>query len=106
LTWSVDAPGTHEDRKAVDLEIRCQIGAEQAKPLVLSRVGELLARLRAFASLWLTQRRHDEARKLLTPVYRKFADGFDTADLRHAKALLDEIRTGRPEARAPLRYPR
>ena len=32
-----------------------------------------------------------EARELLTPVYGWFTEGFDTADLKEAKALLDGL---------------
>jgi predicted ATPase len=32
-----------------------------------------------------------EARELLAPVYGWFAEGFDTADLKEAKALLDQL---------------
>ena len=32
-----------------------------------------------------------EARELLTPVYDWFTEGFDTADLQDAKALLEEL---------------
>jgi len=32
-----------------------------------------------------------EARKVLAPVYRRFTEGFDTADLVSAKALLDAL---------------
>jgi predicted ATPase len=34
----------------------------------------------------------DEARKLLAPVYGWFTEGFDTLDLKEAKALLGELR--------------
>jgi predicted ATPase len=37
------------------------------------------------------QCRRDEARELLAPVYNWFTEGFDTADLKDAKALLDEL---------------
>ncbi len=37
------------------------------------------------------QGRRDEARALLAPVYDWFTEGFDTADLKDAKALLDEL---------------
>jgi predicted ATPase len=37
------------------------------------------------------QGRREEARDLLTPVYRWFTEGFETPDLREAKALLDEL---------------
>jgi hypothetical protein len=33
----------------------------------------------------------NKRRKLLAPVYGWFADGFDTRDLKQAKALLDEL---------------
>ena len=38
-----------------------------------------------------SQGRADEARALLQPVYDWFTEGFDTADLKNAKALLDEL---------------
>jgi predicted ATPase len=37
------------------------------------------------------QGRSKEARELLTPVFDHFTEGFDTADLKAAKALLDEL---------------
>jgi predicted ATPase len=37
------------------------------------------------------QGKRDEAGDLLAPVYRWFTEGFDTLDLREAKALLDEL---------------
>jgi predicted ATPase len=43
------------------------------------------------ARLWQRQGNHAEARDLLAPVYAWFTEGFQTADLRDAKALLDEI---------------
>ena len=33
----------------------------------------------------------EEARDLLAPIYDWFTEGFDTADLKEAKALLDEL---------------
>jgi predicted ATPase len=43
------------------------------------------------ARLWLDQGRRAEARDLLAPVYGWFTEGFETADLKDAKALLDEL---------------
>ena len=43
------------------------------------------------AGLWRDEGRTDEARELLAPVYDWFTEGFDTADLKDAKALLDEL---------------
>ena len=50
--------------------------------------------LRAATSLghlWQQQGKRAEARELLTPIYGWFTEGFDTADLQEAKALLDEL---------------
>jgi predicted ATPase len=44
------------------------------------------------AKHWHREERNREAYSLLQPVYSWFAEGFDTADLRTAKALLDELR--------------
>ena len=35
--------------------------------------------------------RHDEARTMLADIYNWFTEGFDTADLKDAKALLEEL---------------
>ena len=43
------------------------------------------------ARLWRDQGKRDEARELLAPVYGWFTEGFDTLDLKAAKALLDEL---------------
>jgi predicted ATPase/DNA-binding winged helix-turn-helix (wHTH) protein len=49
------------------------------------RVALSLARLRG------RQGRADEARPILAPVYARFTEGFETADLRAARALLDSL---------------
>jgi predicted ATPase len=43
------------------------------------------------ARLWRDQGKRDEARELLAPIYGWFTEGFDTLDLKQAKALLDEL---------------
>jgi hypothetical protein len=43
------------------------------------------------SGLWRDQGKRDEAHDLLAPVYRWFTEGFDTLDLKQAKALLDEL---------------
>jgi len=58
--------------------------AQQAKLLELRAARDL-------ARLWGEQSRRTEARNLLAPVYSWFTEGFDTADLKEAKALLDEL---------------
>jgi predicted ATPase len=45
----------------------------------------------SLARFWCDQGRRDEARELLAPVYGWFTEGFDTLDLKQAKALLDEL---------------
>ena len=45
----------------------------------------------SMARLLCAQGRRDEARDLLAPVYGWFTEGFDTLDLKQAKALLDEL---------------
>ena len=41
------------------------------------------------ARLWIDQGKVQQARELLVPVYGWFTEGFDTRDLKEAKALLD-----------------
>jgi predicted ATPase len=62
------------------------IAREQEAKLWELRAASNLARLRR------DQGRHGEARALLAPVYGWFTEGFDTPDLKEAKALLDELR--------------
>jgi class 3 adenylate cyclase/predicted ATPase len=45
----------------------------------------------SLARLWRDQGKRDEARDLLAPAYGWFTEGFDTLDLKEAKALLDEL---------------
>jgi predicted ATPase len=61
---------------------------QQAKSFEL-RVATSLARL------WQSQGKHQEAHDLLASVYHWFTEGFDTADLKDAKALLEELEDGR-----------
>ena len=45
----------------------------------------------SLARLWQQQGKRQEAHDLLAPVYHWFTEGFDTADLKDAKALLDTL---------------
>jgi predicted ATPase len=63
------------------LDVACR---QEAKSLEL-RAAMSLSRL------WQQQGKHTEARELLAPVYGWFTEGFDTADLQDAKALLAEL---------------
>jgi predicted ATPase/class 3 adenylate cyclase len=62
---------------------------QQAKSLEL-RAAMSLSRL------WERQGKHADARELLAPIYGWFTEGFDTADLQEAKALLEELASPRP----------
>ena len=62
-----------------------QLAREQKAKYVELRAATTLARLLR------DQGRRDEARALLSPVYDWFTEGFDTQDLKDAKALLDEL---------------
>jgi predicted ATPase len=63
------------------LEVACQ---QQAKSW------ELRAPM-SLARLWRAQGKVQQARELLAPVYGWFTEGFDTRDLKEAKALLEEL---------------
>jgi predicted ATPase len=45
----------------------------------------------SLSRLWLMQGKREDARQLLAEIYGWFTEGFDTADLKEAKALLDEL---------------
>jgi predicted ATPase len=45
----------------------------------------------SLARLWRSQGKVHQARELLAPVYGWFTEGFDTRDLKEAKALLEEL---------------
>jgi predicted ATPase len=47
----------------------------------------------SMARLWRDQGKRHEARDLLAPVYGWFTEGFDTLDLKEAKALLEQLAT-------------
>ena len=67
--------------KAIEISRR-----QQAKSLELRATMSL-------ARLWQAQGKRKEAWARLAEIYDWFTEGFDTADLRDAKALLDELST-------------
>ena len=77
----------YEDPEAAEVLYRkaLSIAREQEAKLWELRAALNLARLRR------DQGRRTEARDLLSPVYGWFTEGFDTPDLKEAKALLDEL---------------
>ncbi len=50
-----------------------------------------LRAVRSLSRLWQKQGKKDEARRMLAEIYGWFTEGFDTADLKEAKALLEEL---------------
>jgi len=61
---------------------------------VARRQGALFWELRCalgLADLRVRQDRQDEARQILAPVYDRFTEGFETADLRSARAILEKL---------------
>jgi predicted ATPase len=79
LSGGNDDAAAQSFRDAIDLARR-----QNAKSWDL-RATTSLARLLA------SQGRGDEARTMLTEIYNWFTEGFDTADLKEAKALLDAL---------------
>ena len=67
---------------------------ERRKAVAAVVLARQLLELRAatsLARLWQGQGKKQEANDLLAPVYGWFTEGLETADLRDAKALLDEL---------------
>ena len=67
----------------------------RARPVDVARAQfakswELRAATR-FAQLWHSEGKTKEAHDLLGPIYGWFTEGFDTADLNDAKALLEQL---------------
>ena len=82
LTRSVD---NHPEAEACLQRALSIARRHQAKSLELRAAMNL-------SRLWQQQGKHDQARRLLGEVYEWFTEGFDTGDLKEARALLDELR--------------
>ena len=93
--WFAAEPNRHKGRLMLRQEqpeaaeeLYCKalsIAREQEAKLWELRAAVSLARLRR------DQGRRADARDLLAPIYGWFTEGFDTPDLKEAKALLDEL---------------
>jgi predicted ATPase len=85
LTGSVLLAANKLDDGQASLQQAIRIAqAQRAKSLELRAARDL-------ARLWGKQGRRAQARDLLAQVYGWFTEGFDTADLKEAKALLDQL---------------
>jgi len=69
---------------------QCYLNALATASKQQARSWELRAAT-SLARLWGQQGRRVEARDLLAPVYGWFTEGFETADLKEAKMLLNEL---------------
>ena len=79
--------------QSVDHQSQAERCFQQALDVARSQEAKSLE-LRAamsLARLWQRQGKRTEACELLAPIYGWFTEGFDTVDLREAKALLDEL---------------
>ena len=77
---------SHEDAAAESyFERALEVAREQQAKSWELRAATSLARL------WRDQRKAQQARELLAPVYGWFTEGFDTRDLKEAKVLLDAL---------------
>jgi predicted ATPase len=79
----------------LSMQRQCDAEVEFTRALSVARAQQAKSwELRAstsMARLWRDQGKRQEARELLAPVYGWFTEGFDTRDLKDAKALLDEL---------------
>jgi predicted ATPase len=79
------SPGTGSAKAQAHFERALAVARQQQ-----AKSWELRAAM-SMARLWRDQDKRDDARELLAPVYGWFTEGFDTRDLKEAKALLDEL---------------
>jgi predicted ATPase/class 3 adenylate cyclase len=81
-------------RGAADAETEAQSLLDQALTTARNQHAKALELRAAMdrAALWIDQGRRKEALDSLAPIYAWFTEGFDTQDLRRAKALLDQLR--------------
>jgi predicted ATPase len=80
------AYGADDETVEMNLRNALSVARQQGGKGLELRAGISLARL------WLDSERRDDARNLLAPTYGWFTEGFDTPDLKEAKALLEELR--------------
>ena len=76
-----------EQVEAAEVDFRDSIALAQKHG---ARAWELRSTM-SLARMLRTRGEHTAARKLLAPIYGWFTEGFDTADLKDAKALLEEL---------------
>jgi predicted ATPase len=84
-----ESAGKHSTRNSnnVEADLKTAIKIAQAQT---AKGLELRAAV-SLARLWRDQGKQQQARELLASVYDSFTEGFDTHDLKEAKALLVEL---------------
>jgi predicted ATPase len=80
-------PGAGRAKAEVYFERALQIARQQQAKSWELRVAMSMVRL------WRNQDRTQQALELLAPIYGWFTEGFDTRDLKDAKALLEELQS-------------
>jgi predicted ATPase len=78
------------DRGAAEEAAQCFRDAIAVARSQSAKSWELRATM-SLARLLAKQDRRDEARAMLAEIYGWFTEGFDTADLKDAKAMLDDL---------------
>src|SRR5262249_43360975 len=78
-------PGTPQAEAETCFQCALDVARRQEAKSLELRAAMSLSRL------WQQQGKRQEAHDLLAPIYGWFTEGFDTADLQEAKALLDEL---------------
>ena len=77
------------DTEKAEMHFECALGVARQQQ---AKSWELRAAM-SMARLWRDQGKPQQAHELLAPVYGWFTEGFETLDLKEAKALLDELAT-------------
>jgi predicted ATPase len=81
MLLAANATGEHENSFRRAIEIARDRGAKWYE----------LRATNGLARLLMKQNRQNEARSMLAEIYNWFTEGFDTADLKDAKSLLDQL---------------
>jgi predicted ATPase len=85
--------GTRRDRSEAARSMEHALERARAQQ---ARLWELRAAT-SLARLWADQGERNKAVDLLAPIHAGFTEGFGTTDLRQAQALLEELRSSRPQ---------
>jgi predicted ATPase len=87
------SPEMQNNQRRAAIEAEAEVFFQQAIDTAreLSAKSFELRAVTSLACLWQEQGKKGEARQMLAEIYNWFTEGFDTADLKEAKALLEEL---------------